>query len=316
MTDPWLSVVMPVFNGARTLERTLRSLCAQSPGFEVIAVDQASSDGSKDILLSFAHGLPLRILSADAGSNWMHNTNLALNAALAPMATMLHQDDVWLPGRAAALKQMAVDHPSASLWVHGAHFIDEHDRVIGRSAPPFGRKPALLDGQKCLAHLLVQNTIALPAAMFRTRDALDAGGLDETLWYTADWDLWLKLVGRGQVSWNPCDLAAFRIHAHSLTLTGSRDDPTAFHAQLDEPVDRHVSTLAPANGRDRIERMARLSNRLNAALARSFHGSSRDLWAVAGRWLMLGPRGWYDFLRDTNILGRTLPRLRLIMNRE
>ena len=46
--------------------------------------------------------------------------------------------------------------------------------------------------------LLVQNFISMPAPLFSREAAIRVGGLDEDLWYTADWDFWLKLAAVGQ----------------------------------------------------------------------------------------------------------------------
>jgi glycosyltransferase involved in cell wall biosynthesis len=309
MTDPWLSVVMPVYDGAATLARTLASLRGQCEGVEIIAVVQLSQDGSHELLEAETKRLPLRIIEAPESRNWMRNTNIALSMARAPLATMLHQDDLWRPGRALALQRLAEQHHDARLWVHSADYIDADDRIIGRAAPPFGRQAKLVDSETALTRLLVQNTIPLPAAMFRRDDALQGGGLDEDLWYTADWDLWLRLVRLGPVSWTPDTLAAFRIHKSSLTMTGSRND-AEFRRQLSIPVDRHVAALSPPRARA-VEPLARLSNDLNACLAGAFHGSTWSCWQTAARIVMLGPARWGQFLASTNIINRMRPRMRL-----
>lgn len=180
-------------------------------------------------------------------------------------------------------------------------------------APPFGPKPRLIEGIEALKHLLVQNTVALPSVMFRRDDALRDGGLDATLWYTADWDLWLRLMRSGPVAWEPTPQVAFRIHAGSLTLTGSRDG-AGFRQQLETPVARHLSAL-PQQDMQRIGRLARRSNALNAALAGAYHGQSGDLARALGGVATLGPKGWHAFLRDTQIVHRTVPRLKLKLHK-
>ncbi|NJM84288.1 MAG: glycosyltransferase [Tabrizicola sp.] len=309
MTDPWLSVLMPVYDGATTLPRTLASLKGQCDGVEILAVVQQSRDGSRSLLEGAARHLPLRIIDAPESRNWMRNTNIALAEARAPLASMLHQDDLWRPGRAIALRKRSAEHPEARLWVHAADYINADDRIIGRAAPPFGRKAALVDSETAVTRLLVQNTIPLPAAMFRRDDALQGGGLDEDLWYTADWDLWLRLARLGPLSWAPDPLAAFRIHSSSLTMTGSRDGAD-FRRQLSIPVDRHITALPAPRARE-VEPLARLSNELNACLAGAYHGSASGCWRTAARIVMLGPARWRPFFAYTNIINRLRPRLRL-----
>lgn len=308
---PWLTVIMPVYNGAATLGRSLASLPADEPGIEVLLVDQASQDDSRAIAQGHCGRLNLRIVDAPQNRNWMQNTNLGLRLAQAPLVTMLHQDDIWHPGRAGALRALIARFPTAGMWIHAADYIDADDRRIGRFAPPFGGQEALLTSETVLERLIVQNTIALPAVVFR-RD-LAGEGLDETLWYTADWDLWLRLAGRGPVAWSPESHAGFRLHRGSLTVTGSRDLED-FRRQMDIPPARHLGAL-PARSAKTLRPLIAASNALNVALAGRFHGEK----AAAGQGgrllpmiLRLGPGGMWRLLRDTRIVARVLPRLRLM----
>ena len=311
LRDPWLSVLLPIYNGAATLDETLASLTDQADGVEIIAVDQGSTDASADILLGHSSILDLRVIDAPGNTNWVQNTNLALSRANAPHATLLHQDDLWLPGRAALLKGMLAQHPDAPLWLHSAYYINDKGKRVGRFAPPFGRKPRLLSSRYALSRLLVQNTLALPAAMFSTQQARNLDGLDETLWYTADWDFWLKLSATGPVAWDPADGAAFRIHGAAQTLTGSRD-LTDFEVQLTEPLARYATALP---GSADVRRLAHASNTLNVWLAAAYHGERRPLGPLLATLIRLGPRLWWPFLRDTRIMQRIWARMPQYRNR-
>ena len=304
---PWLSVLVPVYNGAETLEECLNSLAQQAFGVEIVAVDQGSTDKSKSILRSFSGKLDIRIIDAPQNENWVQNTNLALREARAPLATLLHQDDIWLPGRAKLLKEMSAEHPDAALWLHSAFYINSHSSKVGTFAPPFGKRPAKIPSQKALARILVQNTVALPAAMFPTALARDLGGLDEELWYSCDWDFWIKLAASGPVAWSPKNAAAFRIHGSSQTIRGSRDLDD-FRRQLAAPLDRHLTKL-PAQNRESTEKLALASNALNVWLAASYHRTKQPIRPLLGQLIKLGPSLWWPFLRDSRIIQRVLPRL-------
>ncbi len=310
-----LSVVIPVYNGARTLDRTLRSLILQDrlDALEIVAVDQASSDGSRGILESYRDRLPLRIVSAPDGKNWMQTTNAGLRAARAPLVSMLHQDDLWMPGRAGAMLALAERHPDATLWLHPAWFVDERDRRIGRFGPPFGGRERRIEPPEALRSLLVQNTIALPAAMFRRDMACDRGGLSDALWYTADWDLWLDLARQGPIAWLPRRLAGFRIHAGSQTVRGSRD-LADFAEQLAIPRRRHRAALADPQRR-RTEALAAAAAEINVFLAARYHGTRASPRPLLASLLRVGPHRWAALLRHSQIVPRTLPRLRALLAR-
>ncbi len=308
MTRPWLSVIMPIFNGHATLDTALSSLAGQCDGLEIIAVGQASTDGSRDLLQAAQIRLPIRIIDNPDGSSWTENTNIGLHEARAPLITMLHQDDVWSPGRAALLKDMAGRHEEVDIWAHGADLIDEHGATVGQMCPPFGTARRVLTSEEAMSHLIVQNTLALPAVMFRRDAALHKGGLDEALWYTADWDLWLSLAQNG-LAWDPGHASAFRIHANSLTMTGSRN-LQSFKRQLEIPLDRHLVHL-PDRLRRRARRRAEAANALNVCLAGLHHRSLRGVGSALRKAFMLGPNEWSDFLMTTQIVNRLAPRMKL-----
>src|SRR5205085_1657600 len=100
------------------------------------------------------------------------------------------------PGRLSVLRRLTARHPDVGLFLSPARFIDSRGRTAGmwRCPLPAGKlAPALV-----VERLLVQNFIACPSPLFR-RAALRAGGLCDELWFTADWDLWLRLASAGPV---------------------------------------------------------------------------------------------------------------------
>ncbi len=310
---PWLSVVMPIFNGAATLGQSLASLEGQSDGLEIIAVDQGSTDDSRAILDDAKARLPLRIIENPNSTGWCANTNLGMREAAAPLIAMLHQDDLWEEGRAVLLRQMVKAMPEVDLWAHGGRLIDAHSRRVGRLAPPFGAAMRIVPAEEALKALLVQNTIVLPATLLRRSAALADGGLDESLWYTADWELWLRLARKG-VGWHPRLAADFRVHSGSQTVRGSRDSD-GFWRQLNEPPNRYLPDLPDADFA-RVRQMTNASNLVNLALATAYHKSSarlaQALWCI----LALGPTRWPAFFRNTQLVARVLPRLRLVVRRD
>ncbi len=306
-----LAVILPIYDGAATLERTLRSLPAdRAQELEIVAVVQASQDGSREIVAEAARHLPIRIIETEAGSNWVRNTNIGLEAASADIVTMLHQDDIWLPGRKDVTDRLVADNPAASLWAHPALYIDDADRKLGRIGPPFGARPRLVPGEEAVRTLLVQNTIPLPGAVFRRDAALAEGGLREELWYTADWDLWLRLAAQGGVGWSAEPAVAFRLHRRSQTVRGSAD-ARDFAGQLAAPIDRHAATNDLQERQ--LLRMARASAALNSLLAGRYHGQPAAAGPFLKQLLPLGPVGWARFMRRTQIAARLSPRARLFL---
>lgn len=283
---PWLSVVMPVYNGARHLAAALASL--GSPGvehIEVIAVDDGSTDDSPRLLAEWSHRLPMRILRGDHTGNWVRVTQRGLQLARGEWISLLHQDDAWSPRRLTALWVAAERHAAVGWMVHAARFVDDAGRPLGRWRCPFpaGRP---LEAAVTLPRLAMQNPIPLPGVCAR-RAAIEAvGPMDDSLWYLADWDLWIRLAAAAPLLYLDEPLADFRVHAASQTAVRTRDagDVEAQFLRVQE----RLRALGPAAGvsvawLDRVAPFARETYLVLLALAHR----TRPPW---GGWLRAAAR--------------------------
>jgi GT2 family glycosyltransferase len=307
MSRPWLSVIMPTYNGAEYLRSALEGILAQrSERIEVIAVDDASTDGTIAILESFAARLPLQVIRREHTGNWVSATNHGLSVARGDYISFLHQDDVWMEDRVKVLAAVAADAPSATMILHDSWFIDAGGKRVGRWRCPLPPRREL-DANVLMERLLVQNFIAINAPLIRRDAALRAGGMDESLWYTADWDLWLKLASAGPTLYVPKTLAAFRISPESQTV--SRSDQSAdFRRQLETVLDRHLNGQPVKRA---VRRAAQLSVNVNVTLAARAHRQRASLSTLAFQFLALGPAGWRRYIRDSRIGDRALARVRI-----
>jgi GT2 family glycosyltransferase len=309
VAKPWLSVVVPTFNGAAFLPAALEGIRRQGDlDLEVIAVDDGSSDATLAVLDSWASRLPLRVVRRDHTGSWVANSNHGLAQARADHVCFLHQDDLWLSDRLRVVKPLLVGDPRTVLVLHASWFIGPDGRRLGRWRCPLPTRPGGLEPDRVVERLLVQNFIAMPAPIFRRDAAMRVGGMDERLWYTADWDLWLKLAGAGKTVYCPRALAAFRIHPQSQTVrrtTGAAD----LRRQLEIVLDRHLTAW---KGNVEVLRAARFSVEVNLALAARAHGQWPDWRALSRRGLALGLAGWHRYLRDSRLAERLRARLGLL----
>jgi len=222
VTVPWLSVIVPSYNGERWLAAALQSLVDQSDtGIEVILIDNSESKLSLQLAGEFREKLDLRIYRRDDLVSWTAKTNFGVEIAKAEWICMLHQDDLWLPNRSSVLHQWLEKQPDAVMHLHPVYIIDERGQRLGiwRCPLPEDRLPVPLD--ILLERWLVQNFVATPAPMIRRTTFRHTEGLDDRLWYTEDWDLYLKIANAGNVYYHSMPLACFRIHKNSLTVSGS-----------------------------------------------------------------------------------------------
>ena len=309
--NPWLSVIVPTYNGERFIGRALASVAAQEDeDLEVILVDDGSTDRTLEIARSFSGVLRMKIFEHEHTGNWVASTNVGLRAAEGDHVSFLHQDDEWLPGRAVTVRGVLRRYGPRVLLLHPVWFIDVRGRRTGRWTCPLPTGAAASKDAVFRA-LLVQNFICIAGAVFPRAVALEGGGLDEGLWYTADWDVWLRLVKEVElVLYLGAPLACFRVHPSAITATwSSRLDE--FRWQQEAILERHLAgSVAGEVEMQRVEAAARFSVEVNVALAALAHGKRVELARLGRSLFRLGPRGWRMYLRNSRVWERVSARVR------
>ena len=325
---PSISIILPVYNGAKYLGDALGSIRAQRidlGAVEIIATDDGSTDGSADMLSAAAATLPLSVIPGARKRNWVASTNLALARATGDFICFLHQDDRFLPDKLRALLDAGKQHPDADVFAHPVRFIDGAGRPLGAwTFPPRSPQRGSAAARRRLAPaewfppLLVQNNLAVPGVMFR-RALLDSVGfLDESLRYTADWDFWLRLAARHDLILLPEPLADYRIHREAQTV-GFAEQQTEYADNLRTVLARHRDTLASLPGISRLEMdefraLAALGVTTNLWLASRIADKPQSVATLAKALWNAGIRNAVRYLRLSRIVPRVLARLRANVN--
>ena len=304
---PWLSVVIPTHCGEQWIDQSFRSIAAEAAdGIEILVINSADTSAARDIAQSHSDRLRIRIFERCDLLSWHSKTNFGVRIAESEHICWLGVDDLWLPGRAAAIKAWIQSFPETPLHFAPSAIIDKGGRKLGVWHCPLPAERALESGF-VTERLLIQNFVAAPAPVFRKDAWLSCGGLDERLWYTADWDMWLKLAGRAPTYYHDDVTVGFRIHSGSLTVTGS-DNAEDFRHQMETVLERHLPGLGSLS--KRVERAARASIAMNSGLASASRGDFAELFRAASRLALLGPGGITRYLRDSRIVERVVPRVR------
>lgn len=192
---PAVSVVLPVYNAEATLARAIASLQAQTdPDFELIAVDDGSTDGSAAILRGLAEADPrIRVLTR-SHEGIVAALNAGLAAARAPYVARMDADDESHPSRLAAQRAMLdadpglgvasclVAHPAPEAAAGYAHHVAWLNRVV--TAEDVERER------------FVEAPLAHPSAMFRRELVARHGGYRDGD-FPEDYELWLRWLEAG-----------------------------------------------------------------------------------------------------------------------
>lgn len=210
MRDALVSIIVPARNYGPFVAAAVQSALEQSYSrVEVIVVDDGSTDDTPQVLTSF--GDRIRILRLD-GRGVAAARNAGLAAAGGTYVLFLDADDLLLPQGLAHLVRRLHSLPGVGA-AYGSWY--QCDTRLGRAflvRSPIGAGPIL-------PRLLLGNMVATPTAMLLRREVVvAAGGFDETLSFTADWELWLRLASRGcRFAGVPQPVAVYRIHARSMS---------------------------------------------------------------------------------------------------
>lgn len=307
-----LSVIIPTYNGERFIAAALDALlCSTHRPSEVLLYDDGSTDRTLEIAHKFASDLPLRIEVNVVRGNWVRSTNKALARASGEFVTFLHQDDVWLPNRLERFYQALALPGVFDVFLNASYFVDDAGTKSGLWSAPL--TPGLNDGLVVARNLIIQNFIAMPGVIFRRhllQRELESGQdvLDESLWYTADWDLWLTLASRSAWFYDPEPRTCFRIHSESLTAKSKAD--SEFQEQFIRVITKHYPRLKIVNDPG-LERLAWFSVKVNIFLARLFQRERPLFLELLLHALQISPRGLARYWHVSRIRERVASRIKV-----
>jgi glycosyltransferase involved in cell wall biosynthesis len=262
---PTFSVIVAAHQAERTVAEAVESALAQTlPAREVIVCDDGSTDGTGAALAPYGDRIVL--LRQDQGGE-ASAKNAASRAASGDFVSILDADDLYLPRRLEAMGRLAAARPDLDILTTDA-FIEVDGRQERRCYE--GGFSFAVDDQR--SAILMTNFIFGLAAVRRSR--LEAiGGFDESIRFTTDWDLWLRLILNGSPAGAVMEpLARYRLQPGSLSSQRAR------------MLAGRLQTLRKASSRDD------LSVREREVLARSTARHERLLRLAEAREGLLGDR--------------------------
>lgn len=211
-----VSVLLTCYNHLEYLPAAYESILAQSFGdFEILALDDGSSDGSREWLESQSDPRLRRIFNA-ANLGTYGSLNVGLEQAKGELVAVLNDDDVWMPSKLERQVATMASNPAVVLSHTGGRFIDSNGEPLADPAPlgfPFPTGPS----GKILEELVYRNQIIISSAMFRREAARSVGSFDPGFYGCGDWHLWLRLAKVGETEFEPGDLTLYRVHGSNAT---------------------------------------------------------------------------------------------------
>jgi len=225
---PLISVIVPAYNAAATLQQALDSVWAQHyPRLELLLVDDGSTDATLALVQQArAAGHPVRLWQ-QARQGPASARNLALQHAQGELIAFLDADDVWLPGKLQAQVAYLQAHPEVDV-VFGpferweaqpdGQFVKPPTSAISAStAPPAGLPRLAQPSGSLYADLLLDSVVHIITALVRREVFLRVGGFDASLRTGSDYDFWLRASRYCRIDQLDQTVAWYRIHPASIT---------------------------------------------------------------------------------------------------
>ena len=231
---PRVSVIVPNYNHRRFLPERLDSILGQTfRDFELLLLDDASTDGSLDVLRSYAERTDARLIVNDKNSGSpFHQWNLGVQEARGELVWIAESDDVAAPELLARLVAELDRDPQHGLASCESLVIDETSRVIG----PFSRdtlknsadrwaRDFTNDGRQEITEVLYfSNTIiSASGCVFRRQVYLDAGLADDSYALSGDYLQWVKLLLRSRFCFVASPMNFTRVHTGTQRIATAND---------------------------------------------------------------------------------------------
>ena len=208
-----VSVIIPTYNRWPLVLEALESVLAQSyRWFEIVVVDDGSTDGTAEKLREIIDGPVRLIVQPNGGVSSARNRGVGV--AQGKYVAFLDSDDLWLPKKLATQVEFLDTHSNYQICQTEEVWLRRGVRVNPKK---IHRKPS---GDIFVPSL--ELCLVSPSAVMMTRELLVAmGGFDETLPVCEDYDLWLRIAVQRQVPLIPTPLVIKR-GGHADQLSHSR----------------------------------------------------------------------------------------------
>jgi glycosyltransferase involved in cell wall biosynthesis len=209
---PMISVLIPIFNGERYLQESLESIKSQTfIDFEILLIDDGSTDGSMSILKRFAqHDKRVRVISK-TNSGLTDTLNHGLLECRGNWIARMDQDDIASPKRLELqVKKFESDDALVLVGSDFATFDEQTQKTKLYRVPPTHEQ--LVERLERLRGFFPHSSALIHAETIRR-----IGGYDPLALFNEDWDLWLRLSDCGKISSVTEPLVTIRKHPQQMT---------------------------------------------------------------------------------------------------
>lgn len=223
-----ISVVVTSYNHAEYLDERMESLLRQTyKNFEIVVVDDCSTDGSVDVLAKY-RGIPrVNIVIQDKNQGYAKTSNLGVSLCRGEYVVFAECDDYSEPDQLELLYKGIMRSDSPVVVFSKSFMVDETGNITGDDfsfREDNFRKlcvtDALIPAETMRCFLMFSCVIPnMSAAMFKKSCFDKIGGLSHRYRACADWDFWCRMAEEGDFFFVARPLNNFRSHSTTVRKT-------------------------------------------------------------------------------------------------
>lgn len=208
-----VSVIIPCYNSSKYVKKTIDSALNQNyENYEIIAIDDGSMDGTREILESY---LPkIRILShlKNANLGQAASLNLGINETKSHLIAFLDSDDIWYPNKIKKQVDIFEEYRGVGIVYTNGYVIDENDKILFRLFLDNFRE------ENIRGQMLLKCYIKTPSSVMVKREIFNKTGLFKNHLHSMDHDMWIRMSEVSKFCYLDQFLTAYRKHRGSKSL--------------------------------------------------------------------------------------------------
>ena len=216
MAEKKISVMIPTYNCAHLLQKTIESVLDQDLGEELMqieVIDDCSSDNPEQIVKDFGRGR-VRFFRQEKNVRHVKNFQTAIQRAEGEIIHLLHGDDYVLPGFYEAMLKMYADHSEIKACFSRNYSVNGAGDIIHSSSLMQETNGVLKD---FFSLEVTDQFIQTPSITVKKEVYQTIGTFNPTLSWTEDWEMWARIAKHYPMGYITAPLACYRVHDTSST---------------------------------------------------------------------------------------------------
>ena len=208
---PLISVIVPVFNGEKTIKETIDSVLKQTfTDFELLVIN----DGSQDLTVEVVEKIQDSRIQVYSYPNagLAASRNRGIDRSTGEYIAFIDADDLWTPDKLEAQFNALKSHPEAAVAYSWTDYIDEYSQFLGKGGH-------ITVNGNIYPHLLLTDLLENGSnPLIRKQAFIEVGNFDESLSAAEDWDMLLRLAIRYHFIAVSSPQVLYRISSNSMSF--------------------------------------------------------------------------------------------------